>query len=976
MKIFYITFFFLFSTYSFSQGPCPGLDSINYSGQWYHTIQIGPQCWLKENLNIGKMILAVKDQTNNDTLEKFCYNNDSNNCKVYGGLYQWREAVQYTTKQGARGICPISWHIPLSSEFDTLISSVNGDGNSLKVVGQGAGTNTSGFSGLLGGNFDTFYSFNSLGSETDFWSSTMSHILSMEGYPLYIKNMDLNPSSYIYIQDNVFKSSNGISVRCLRDTAALLLQSPDGGENWKIGSQHNITWGGNNLSDTKIKLEFTTDNGINWITIINSIPAINCNYFWILPNTSSKKCKVKITDLNNPNSLSTSDSAFTIDNTCMDGFKIEHGGRVYETIAIGNQCWLKENLDIGTMLPNSKESSLNGIIEKYCYNDDTVNCNLYGGLYKYSEIGEKGICPIFWHIDGPSSFLDQVIYDGNAIKEIGQGTGFGAGTNTSGFSALFAGRRSSVGTFLDLGDAAWFPFTTNSPLIIADFLDYSGTMGWTDHFGSNGAGSIRCVMDDIGPLLLSSPVGGENWLIGSTQKISWTLSNVINIKIDYSNDNGSNWINIIPSTSTSAGSYNWLVPNTPSRNCKIKISSIDHPDTNSISNIFRIYKVSTDSCPGFPSVDFNGQIYNTLAIGNQCWLKENLNIGVMINATQDQSNNDILEKYCYNNDTNNCSIYGGLYQWDEAMQYSTKENSKVICPTGWHIPSWNEFKTLTAAVNDYDNDLIAIGQGSGTNATGFSALLSGESFLGSFNALGGDMYCWNSTNYDSTYAYFSVLFPDNIMQEGGPGYKIGGFSIRCINDSSVYSLPVELTSFTALVSDNNIMLNWNTETELNFYSFEIEKKIVINNNWDKIATIKASGNSTKHNQYSYIDNNVEPGKYSYRLKMIDLDGTTKNSKIIEVVVNPPTKFELSNAYPNPWNPTTTIRYQIPANFLVTIKLFNTLGKEVSTLLNEIKPAGNFEITLNAKYLNLSSGIYYYQMRAGNFIDTKKLILIK
>src|ERR1035437_7426550 len=98
----FLALFLLFSSISYSQSPCPGVDSLNYSGQWYHTVQIGSQCWLKENLNVGIMKPAVKDQINNDTIEKFCYNNDPANCTVYGGLYQWREAVQYTMKNSAR----------------------------------------------------------------------------------------------------------------------------------------------------------------------------------------------------------------------------------------------------------------------------------------------------------------------------------------------------------------------------------------------------------------------------------------------------------------------------------------------------------------------------------------------------------------------------------------------------------------------------------------------------------------------------------------------------------------------------------------------------------------------------------------------------------------------------------------------------------------------------------------------------------
>jgi hypothetical protein len=108
--------------------------------------------------------------------------------------------------------------------------------------------------------------------------------------------------------------------------------------------------------------------------------------------------------------------------------------------------------------------------------------------------------------------------------------------------------------------------------------------------------------------------------------------------------------------------------------------------------------------------------------------------------------------------------------------------------------------------------------------------------------------------------------------------------------------------------------------------------------------------------------------------MVDLDGFSKYSNIVNIEVVPPAKYELSNAYPNPWNPTTNIRYQVPVNIFVTIKVFDALGKEVVILVNELKPAGSYEITLNSK--GLSSGVYYYQMKAGSFFETKKFILIK
>jgi uncharacterized protein (TIGR02145 family) len=107
------------------------------------------------------------------------------------------------------------------------------------------------------------------------------------------------------------------------------------------------------------------------------------------------------------------------------------------------------------------------------------------------------------------------------------------------------------------------------------------------------------------------------------------------------------------------------------------------------------------ACPGIPTVDYGGQVYNTIQIFSQCWLKENLNIGDMIPGSQEMSDNDIIEKYCYNNDPAKCDVYGGLYQWNEMMDYSTMQGGKGICPQGWHIPTDEEWKVLEGSVDSY-----------------------------------------------------------------------------------------------------------------------------------------------------------------------------------------------------------------------------------------------------------------------------------
>ena len=211
----YSTFEIAFTT----QSPaCSGETSVTYGGQTYEIIPIGNQCWFRENLNIGTRIDGVLDQTNNSIIEKYCYDDDTANCTTYGGLYQWNEMMQYTTIQGAKGICPTGWHIPTDAEWTTLITYLGGEdvaGGNMKEAGymhwqspNEHATNSSGFTALPGGERNIDGSFGYIDVITHFWTST-----NVTSYPWY-----WGLDSY---SDDVFRGhwymEEGLSVRCLKD---------------------------------------------------------------------------------------------------------------------------------------------------------------------------------------------------------------------------------------------------------------------------------------------------------------------------------------------------------------------------------------------------------------------------------------------------------------------------------------------------------------------------------------------------------------------------------------------------------------------------------------------------------------------------------------------------------------------------------------------------------------------------------------
>ena len=205
--------------------------------------------------------------------------------------------------------------------------------------------------------------------------------------------------------------------------------------------------------------------------------------------------------------------------------------------------------------------------------------------------------------------------------------------------------------------------------------------------------------------------------------------------------------------------------------------------------------------------------------------------------------------------------------------------------------------------------------------------------------------------------------------------------LDAINDPAV---PVELSSFSASNLGSAIKLNWRTETESKNYGFEIErlaggKQSSINNlnneaSFEKIGFIEGHGNSNSPKEYTFIDKSINSGQYSYRLKQIDTDGSFSYSKVIELDFTAPNKYELSQNYPNPFNPATTINFNLPEAGKVKLSLYNLLGEELKTIVNEAKEAGFHTINFSAN--ELQSGMYIYKLEAGSFVQTRKMMLLK
>jgi hypothetical protein len=241
-----------------------------------------------------------------------------------------------------------------------------------------------------------------------------------------------------------------------------------------------------------------------------------------------------------------------------------------------------------------------------------------------------------------------------------------------------------------------------------------------------------------------------------------------------------------------------------------------------------------------------------------------------------------------------------------------------------------------------------------------------------------------SWTYSPTSSSNAIAFGD-VNGDGYPDLAIGTAREPVMVFLNTSAIPVELTSFTSKVQGHDVQLNWETVTELNNTGFEVERKVsyrnseVGNEEWNVIGFVEGFGTTTELHNYSFDDKNLTSGKYQYRLKQIDLDGSYEYSNIVYADVNVVNEFSLEQNYPNPFNPTTKISWQSSVDSWQTLKIYDILGNEVLTLVNEHKQAGNYEVEMNAT--GFASGVYIYTLSISNngeqlFRDSKQMLMIK
>ncbi|MDY0101854.1 MAG: FISUMP domain-containing protein [Lentimicrobium sp.] len=495
-----------------------------------------------------------------------------------------------------------------------------------------------------------------------------------------------------------------------------------------------------------------------------------------------------------------------------------YGGQVYNTVQIGTQCWMAENLNYGTT-------------NSWTYNNDPANGDIYGRLYTWEAA--LTACPSGWHLPSDEEWktmemalgMSQSEADGTGWRGTDEGgkmkeTGYAhwnspntGATNSSGFTALPGGLRLSSGSFDNLGDDGhWWSSSENSGTYAwyrRLYYDYD-QVGRSSYYKTHGF-SVRCLKNNG----ISTPTVTTSAISNITETTAESGGNVTDDGGSTVTARGVCW-NTSPSPTISnnyttdgtgtGGFTSNLAGLNPNTEYYVRAYATNSEGTAyGNQQVFTTEDVGAGSpCPGLPTITYGGQVYNTVQIETQCWLKENLNIGAKIDENQDMQDNAIIEKYCYNNSDENCNIYGGLYQWNEMMQYGTSGSGvQGICPDGWHIPTDEEWKTLEMALGMSQNEADNTGfrgtdeglkmkstdsdwafNGSGTNTSGFTGRPAGyRTSAGYSNSWGYFGMFWVASDYEESWAWHRYLqYNKDQVYRYFMETKTSGLSVRCLKD--------------------------------------------------------------------------------------------------------------------------------------------------------------------------------------------------
>ena len=908
----------------------------DYDSNVYNTIKLGNQCWMKENLRTTHYSdgtdIAFGSSASSSTALRYSPNNNVANVPTYGYLYNWAAVMKgenssNANPSGVQGVCPSGWHVPSDAEWTQLTDYVGGKSNYvcgsdnttyiakalastlgwIPITSSGVGpaiwasctvgqnpssNNATGFSVMPAGGY-TNGNVGGFDTVANIWSSTESGTATAY-------NINLNRTGKVVNHYNTYSKSSGYSVRCLQNdntnaTLPTLMTSNIG-----FVTDSSAVFGGNIISDGGSDV---LAYGVCWGTshvpkvdgnhtnLGSGIGAFSNNITGLTPNTTYYVRAYATTSVGtaygNEVSFRTTVQVIPDEHSCPEIPTVtDIDGNAYNTVQIGQQCWMRENLRTikyanGEMIVLGTDTS-STVAFRYYPGNNSSNVPIYGYLYNWSAVmhgaeasttnpsGVQGICPTGWHVpsdtewnlmektvsgsDWQTSYETTIGSRGTHAGKLAGGDGWTSNTyspgspgdyiyserNSSGFSVVPAGCWGWNVSYVGYRAYFWSSSENNDNKAWRRNMSYDGCSVSRNRESKYCGFSVRClhntistsyvITDTVTAITATSATCGGNVTSdgGATvtaRGVCWSTSQNPTVSDSYTCDGSGTGSFTSSITGLAAGTTYYVrayATNSEGTSYGIQVSF----------TTLSITAGDAQPCPETPTVtDHEGNVYNTVKIGNQCWTREN------IRTTTSPSTGTYLippdsvgittsgkQARWYNNDSVTYAPmrYGLLYNWNAAVdtfdmafgETSVNQGTGVsvnftgyrrgICPEGWHVPSdaeWNQLTDYVSAQSEYQCDgnsthiaksladtvgwysygsNCAVGNNqSVNNVTGFSAVPAGyweESFFDE----GSIAWFWSSSigGYGRTLGYFDTgVSPFAASSEHS-------FSVRCLRDSN------------------------------------------------------------------------------------------------------------------------------------------------------------------------------------------------